>query len=312
MSAGKVSVIIPTYNRKAILKKALGAYAQQTAQDSILEVVVVDDGSIDETEKAVSDMASSSCVPIRYLRQENSGQAAARNRGIRGAGGELILFSDDDIIPAPNMVEEHLAWHEKHPEPHIAILGYVPWSPEVRPTPLMNHVIKYGPQLAFAHMTAGKTVGIFGCYFGNTSLKLNFLRQNGLFDESFHSWGFEDFDLGYRLIQKKGMVLLYNPAAVGYHYKKVSFKEVCEFPHKMAASRKLYEATEAGQIFLASEKRRKSTRKYQLQMLFVRLLVPLLFPLKPLLDSRIPLPGAIYRAFYAYHVYFAEKSGQEN
>ncbi|MGH9439972.1 MAG: glycosyltransferase family 2 protein, partial [Terriglobia bacterium] len=121
---------------------------------------------------------------------------------------------------------------------------------------------------------------------------------------------FEDFDLGYRLIQKKGMTLLYNPAAVGYHYKKVSFKEVCAFPKKMAASRKIYEAKEAGQAFLAFEARRKTTRKYRLEMLFVRTLVPLLFPLRPLLDSRIPLPGQVYKAFYAYDVYFAGKSAR--
>ncbi len=306
MPSARISVMIPTYNRSAVLKRALEAYAQQTALDAILEILVVDDGSTDETAHVVAEFARTSPVPVRHLRHENSGQSVTRNRGIREARGELILFGDDDIIPTPNLVAEHLSWHQKHPERHVGVMGYVPWSPEVRPTPLMQEIIKRGPQFSYGHMTAGKAVGALGCYFNNASLKLEFLRENGSFDESFRTWGFEDIDLGYRLVQR-GMVLLYNPGAVGYHYKRVTFAELCQNPQKIAAALSVLETKEAGRAYLAAENRRKSTRKYRLQMRFVRLFVPLLFPLRPLLDSRIPLPGAIYRAFYAYDVYFTKK-----
>jgi len=307
MSEAKLSIIIPTYNRKTILKRTLDAYMQQTARDAILEILVIDDGSADGTGELVMQAAKTSPVPIRYLFQQNSGLSAARNHGIREARGELILFGDDDIIPAPNLVAEHLAWHQKHPERHVGVMGYVPWSPEIRPTPLMREIIKRGPQFSYGQMTAGKAVGSLGCHFNNTSLKLEFLRENDLFDENFRTWGFEDIDLGYRLVQR-GMVLLYNPGAVGYHYKRVTFAELCRHPQKMAEALSVLETKEAGRAYLAAENRRKSTRKYRLQMRFVRLFVPLLFPLRPLVDSRIPLPGAIYRAFYAYDVYFAKKT----
>ncbi|HEX5482978.1 MAG TPA: glycosyltransferase, partial [Terriglobia bacterium] len=297
----------PTYNRKAILKRAIEAYAQQTRPDAISEVLIIDDGSTDGTGELVAQIGSESPFPVRHLYQENRGLAAARNHGIREARGDLILFGDDDVIPAPNLLEEHLAWHEKHPEPHVGVLGYLPWSPEVHPTPLMRYIIMEGPQFGYGHMTAGKSVSFMGCYFNNTSLKLDFLRQNGNFNENFRTWGCEDWDFGYRLMQK-GLVMLYNPRAVGYHCKRVSFAEACQISKKIQPSLKIFEATEAGKAYFAAEKQRKSSRKYRAQLRLARWLVPILMPLKPLLDSPIPLPKVLYRAFFAYHNHAANPS----
>lgn len=308
MPSRNTSVIIPTYNRKAILKRTIEAYTHQTRREAISELLVIDDGSTDGTGDVVSQCAAASPFPVRHLYQENKGLAAARNHGIREARGNLILFGDDDVIPAPDLVEEHLTWHEKHPEPFIGVVGYVPWSPEVHPTPLMQYIISEGPQFGYGHMTAGRSVSFMGCYFNNTSLKLEFVRQNGQFNENFRSWGCEDWDFGYRLMQK-GLVMLYNPRAVGYHYKRVSFAEACQFSKKIQPSLKIFEATEAGKAFLAAEKQRKSSRKYRAQMQLARWLVPILMPLKPLLDSKIPLPRLVYRAFFAYHNRAAKKSG---
>ncbi len=296
MPHAKLSVIIPTYNRANILKNTLKAYTHQTRQEQIVEILVIDDGSTDETEAIVSEAAQASPAPLRYLRQENKGQAAARNYGIRAARGALVLLGDDDVIPAPNMAEEHLSWHEKHPDPAIAVVGAVPWAPEVNPTPVMKW---WG--LNGLHLKEQEVYWPAGLLL-NTSLKLAFLQKNGLFDERFHQYGYEDIELCYRLA-KKGLRMLYNPRCIGYHYKRVTFGDMCHRGQLMATtpSLKVFETTEAGKVYLANDVRRRSSRSYRLQYLLARLVVPLLAPLRPLLDSRVPLPGAIYAAFYAYY-----------
>jgi GT2 family glycosyltransferase len=310
MPAAKLSIIIPTCNRASILQKTLAAYAQQTARDEILEILIVDDGSTDETCKIISKMANSSAVPLVYLCQEHQGPATARNNGIKKAKGELILLGDDDVIPAPNFVAEHLAWHLRYPEPSVAIVGAIFCSPQVHPTPLMKwwglNGLRFDPPL----MKAGHEVSYAAGLFLNTSAKVSFLRANGIFDERFREYGYEDIELAYRLV-KKGLRMIYNPGAVGYHYKRISFSDMCRRVTTMSTtpSLKIFETTEAGAHYLQDQESRRRSSKYRLQKKFTQLMVPLLLPLKPLLDSQIPLPGFLYAAFLAYYGSF--KVGQE-
>ncbi|MCL5998016.1 MAG: glycosyltransferase [Chloroflexi bacterium] len=97
-----VSVIIPTYNRARLVRDTLDSVLAQTYRD--LEIVVVDDGSSDDTAAVVTAYSA----PVRYLRQQNAGQAAARNTGIRAAGGEFIAFLDDDDVWLPQKLEQQL------------------------------------------------------------------------------------------------------------------------------------------------------------------------------------------------------------
>ena len=92
----KISVIIPTYNRKDILIKCLNALNKQTLSHTAYEVIVVDDGSNDGTEDAIKNLQLA--CKFTYLRQENKGPGAAKNLGIKHATGELLLFINDDII----------------------------------------------------------------------------------------------------------------------------------------------------------------------------------------------------------------------
>ena len=89
-----ISVILPTYNRAAYLERAIGSIADQTLPPD--EVIVVDDGSSDATGQILSKLAGSLPFPLRVLRQENQGPAAARNLGIEHAQGELLCFLDSD------------------------------------------------------------------------------------------------------------------------------------------------------------------------------------------------------------------------
>jgi len=93
-----ISIIIPTYNRCAYLFRAIESVLSQTYQD--FELLIIDDGSTDETEKHVTDLIKEN-KKIKYIKTPNRGVSAARNLGIHISTGELISFldSDDEWLP---------------------------------------------------------------------------------------------------------------------------------------------------------------------------------------------------------------------
>lgn len=104
-----ISAIIPTFNRARQVHSALGSVLAQTYTN--FEVIVVDDGSTDETEKVVASLIenqSRSGIQVRYVHQHNQGQSAARNRGIEKAGGEWIAFLDSDDLWLPRKLERQV------------------------------------------------------------------------------------------------------------------------------------------------------------------------------------------------------------
>jgi len=95
----QVAVIIPTYNRSALVSRAVESVLRQTADD--IEIVVVDDGSTDGTRQIIESIAAQSRFPIRYLWKPNGGCASARNVGLRETHADAFLFldSDDALLP---------------------------------------------------------------------------------------------------------------------------------------------------------------------------------------------------------------------
>jgi glycosyltransferase involved in cell wall biosynthesis len=94
-----VSVIIPTYNRGAFIDRAVRSALDQTYSPN--EIIVVDDGSTDETPAILAEFAP----PVRVLRQENRGRSAARNAGLRAATGDAVIFLDSDDLLLPQCIE---------------------------------------------------------------------------------------------------------------------------------------------------------------------------------------------------------------
>ena len=92
----KISVVIPTFNYGHLISEALGSVLEQTYKD--FEIVIVDDGSTDNTREIVADYARKWPGKIRYFYQQNSGLSAARNLGIRESTGEYVAFLDADDI----------------------------------------------------------------------------------------------------------------------------------------------------------------------------------------------------------------------
>ena len=115
----KVSICVPTYNRKKYLKETLESILAQTYKD--YEIVVVDDGSTDGTE----DMIKQLSVPITYHWQENGGDAAARNKLIGLARGKYISFIDSDDLLFPDAIERLVKVVEAEAEDVIAYGSYV-------------------------------------------------------------------------------------------------------------------------------------------------------------------------------------------
>jgi GT2 family glycosyltransferase len=305
-----VTVIIPTFNRAAILAETLQAYGRQTGDHRICEILVVDDGSTDETQ-AVVERASDEFPWIRYLTQPNRGLAAARNHGIREAAGDLLLFGDDDIIPSPQLTAEHVKWQDRHPDGNCGVLGHVAWWPGVRPTPFMKWAGLYGPQFNFGYFKHGQVLASEVAYFCNTSVPAVCLREGGIFNENFRTYGYEDIELSYRLA-KRGYRCFYNRDAIGYHNKFESCADTLRRVNQLYRSWPEFAKTEAGQDFRAKWLSSRSQSRQGLARQCLGPLKPLAVPLiKPLLDTRVPLPRWVYnQVFYSYVTPFADIMGE--
>lgn len=121
-----VTVVIPTFNRADLCLDAVNAALDQTVPP--LEVIVVDDGSTDSTPELFIDAKA----PVRYLRQENAERAAARNKGISEAKGELVAFLDSDDQWDPRHLEVSQAALDAHPDAALAFGRAAYYSPEGR------------------------------------------------------------------------------------------------------------------------------------------------------------------------------------
>lgn len=109
-----ISVVIPTYNRAGFLEQAIESVMVQSMP--AMEIIIVDDGSTDDTHSLVMALRQKSAVPIRYLYQENEGAAAARNAGIRECRQQYIAFLDSDDRWLPRKLERQFAAMVNNPE----------------------------------------------------------------------------------------------------------------------------------------------------------------------------------------------------
>src|SRR5947208_2363435 len=135
MSAPRISVILPTFNRSEILRQCLAGFASQTLDAGEFEVVVVDDGSLPPVRHVIEDFSGG--LEITYTYQPNAGIAAARNAAILQARAPLLALHDDDDEPAPDYLERCLEFHRVYPDEADILLARVAPHRNLRHTPLL-------------------------------------------------------------------------------------------------------------------------------------------------------------------------------
>jgi len=216
-----MSVVVATYNRAEILKTTLLKLEEQDCPKESFDVVVVDDGSSDETSQMIDALRCTLSFRLSYLRHENRGPGYTQNRGIQAARSELILLLADDIWADELLVRRHLEKHCEHPEVNLAILGGVSPSQDLPSTWLHR---KWDP-FQYSRFRDGQELD--GIYFHacNISFKKAFVTNTGLFKE-LRGAAHEDIELGYRLGQN-GLRILYCHDAHGRHYHPESLNGIC-------------------------------------------------------------------------------------
>ncbi len=220
-----IGVIIPTYNRSDVLIECLKCLEAQTWKD--FEVVVVDDGSTDDTLQRLEEYSAGTPLALRVMRQQNSGPARARNKAAAVLRSGVCLIIGDDILATPSLVEAHLALHRARPERPIAGLGYTRWSSAGQQvTPFMRWLDTSGVQFAYGDLLAGIAPTWHHFYSSNLSLKTSHLRANP-FHEGFRKAAMEDSELGYRLYRQNALEIVFLREAVADHLHPTTVRQAC-------------------------------------------------------------------------------------
>lgn len=175
----RLSAVIATKDRARYLEAALASFEHQIGAPSF-EVIVVDNGSTDDTRAVVEAAAARAAFPVQYIYEAQPNRGKARNRGIAVASGYLVLFCDDDVQLPPGFLAAH---EDAHDTSNLVVNG-----------PILN-VPSYDdrPKPTFANLSRA-----FLCTC-NVSVPRHALNAVGGFDETFDLYGWEDTELGVRL-----------------------------------------------------------------------------------------------------------------
>lgn len=198
-----VSVIIPTYNRADSVPEAIDSVLRQSFQD--LEVIVVDDGSSDDTERALGSFGDSR---LRYLRQENSGVSVARNRGILAAKAKHIAFLDSDDVCMPNRLSLQLSSLRQTPDAGLVYGWYFVEGGENTRRLIMS----CSRDTSLRELILGPVF-----HWSTTLIEKDWLLKVGLYDEKMRVGG--DWDLSLRLLLEGcRMVCVAKPLSIVRHH----------------------------------------------------------------------------------------------
>ena len=217
-----LSVVIPTRNRPRQLRQCLSHLENQTLPPDGYEIVVVDDGSDSSPD---SPPRAGSRARIRYLTQPPAGPAAARNRGVAAASGEVVVFIGDDILTPPGFLQVHADWHRQHPSDRDGMLGLVDWPADYLQDDYMRWLDASGLQFGHAGLQPGRPLPHHYFYTSNLSLKRSLLLKH-CFDEEFTDATHEDTDLGLRL-ERAGFRLYFEPTSQAEHHHFYTLADSC-------------------------------------------------------------------------------------
>ena len=217
----KISVVIPTYNRREILARTLDTLFAQDFPSDQYEIVVAVDGSTDGTVEIVR--ALKPACPLHIVEHtRNLGQAAARNSAIRIAQGEVIVMIDDDLLCDRLLVKEHVAAHEGAAS--LVVSGPVLTAPDSAPTLATDRLVKLG-QIYPARIRGEHPW--YQCNGGqNISVQRDLLLACGGFDERLFRMS-EDIDLILRL-KNIGARFYFQPGAIVHQLYNKSARQLVD------------------------------------------------------------------------------------
>jgi GT2 family glycosyltransferase len=201
-----ISVIVPVHNNPGDLRLCLGALRAALTPDA--EIIVVDDGSTDDTASVAARLG----VPVVTL-AENAGPAAARNQGAARARGAILFFVDADVVIAPGAIERVQRFFAGHPE-QAAVFGSYDAQPRYgsmvsRYRNLLHH---------FVHQRGSHEASTF--WAGCGAIRRSVFLEVGGFDAGrFRRASIEDIELGYRL-RAAGYRIRLDPGLQGTHLKR--------------------------------------------------------------------------------------------
>ncbi|MDO8523021.1 MAG: glycosyltransferase family 2 protein [bacterium] len=229
----KYSVVLATYNRAVLLEKCLESLAAQTIDKTAYEVIIVNDGSEDNTEKIIIEFAAKNKdLNFLHLKQLNSGPAKARNAGIQKARGEIVFFTDDDCSVPGDWIEALSKEYQQYPD-IAGVGGWYKYDKNEYSSRISKAYIDYMTNL----FMIGYGANIFEKKFienrflktpaGNTSnmsYKKSVLDEVGGFDETIKFVGLIDWEMKKRIMDLDHP-LLYIPYLV-LHSKPLSMSEI--------------------------------------------------------------------------------------
>ncbi|MCC6739767.1 MAG: glycosyltransferase [Planctomycetia bacterium] len=254
----RITLVVPLFNRPKTLGRILRALDAQTLPADRFEAIFVDDSGPDSypVQRSVIEGAPPRCAWTLLntgLPRDVNGVSVARNRAIRAAKGGIVVFMDDDCVPNPHLLEEHLKAHEADPalaavgnrSEDEAILSLHPPIPVLR-----DKCAREAAKSAKGELGAGSFVT------ANASAKKKHILDAGLFDESFAKpgeYGFEDRDLGERLL-KAGARFRFLPDAAVWIAPKESDPWAGKREEAKAAARARYHDKHDGAVKKAVKK----------------------------------------------------------
>ncbi len=239
-SEPKIAGLLTTYNRAHLLPQVLDGLVRQDLPQESYEIVVVNDGSLDQT-RATLDLHAKGFANFRIIHQDHAGLACARNLAVITARAPVVVFLDDDDVASPNLLSAHLAAHKHYSELNMAVLGYTRLDEKIAAIPLMYHVTEVGCQLfSYTRMKPRTALTFREFWGGRSSCKRELLLTHGLFNPAFE-FGCEDIELGWRM-HKFGLQVVYEPAATTTMIRALSFDEFCRRSYRQGLSQaKVYD-----------------------------------------------------------------------
>jgi glycosyltransferase involved in cell wall biosynthesis len=218
------SVVVPTYNESETIERCVKSLLDQTMPPESYEVLVVDDGSTDDTARIVKR------YPVRYYFQANQGAASARNLGAAHARGDIVLFTDADCEVSRNWIEEMV---KPFSDMEIAgVKGFYRTSQKK----LMARLVQKEYESKYRYLLKSKYIDFVDTY--SAAYRKEIFLKSGGFDTQFRTASAEDCDLSY-LLSSQGYKMVASARAVVSHMHPDSLKRYLKTKFRNASWRVL-------------------------------------------------------------------------